>query len=294
MATTLLAVVVALFLGHLAPGLAAAVRRYGGIHRWFRTVAAALPAGMQAGVAIAAPVLLLTAVQVALRPLAWGLPALGLGIVVLFLCWGPRDLDRDVEAVLAAPDEASCRAAVQRLWPSAQATVQDGAGCIEAVFRSALRRWFGVLFWFSLLGPAGALLYRLTALAAEGDASEPPLPFQPAAVRLLALLDWPVAQLMTLALAVVGDFSSVVNAWRTPDAFGLGLGVLAAAARASVRTDIAEEVADYTAAGIPEGAALKDVFGPLPELREAMNLIWRMLLLWLAVLALFVVAGWVG
>jgi AmpE protein len=34
--------------------------------------------------------------------------------------------------------------------------------------------------------------------------------------------------------------------------------------------------------------------GELPELRDAMSLVWRILLLWLAVLALFVVAGWVG
>ncbi|MFT4179275.1 MAG: hypothetical protein QM612_07405 [Thermomonas sp.] len=32
----------------------------------------------------------------------------------------------------------------------------------------------------------------------------------------------------------------------------------------------------------------------LPELRDAMNLAWRVLVLWLAVIALFVVAGWVG
>ncbi len=33
--------------------------------------------------------------------------------------------------------------------------------------------------------------------------------------------------------------------------------------------------------------------GDLPELRDAMSLVWRILLLWLAVLALFVsLAGW--
>jgi len=32
----------------------------------------------------------------------------------------------------------------------------------------------------------------------------------------------------------------------------------------------------------------------LPELRDAMSLVWRILLLWLAALALFVIAGWVS
>ncbi|MFN7137371.1 MAG: hypothetical protein ACK4MU_07645, partial [Thermomonas sp.] len=180
-----------------------------------------------------------------------------------------------------------------RLWPAGGAPA-DAAPCVESVFRGAQRRWFGVLFWFCLLGAAGALLYRLAALAAEDHAEAVPVPVRPLARTLLALLDWPVTQLMVLALAVVADFSAVAAAWRTPGAFGLQGGLLDAAARASVRTDIAEEVADYTAAGIPAEAALAEVFGPLPELREAMNLAWRILLLWLAVLALFVVAGWVG
>jgi AmpE protein len=293
MAITLLAVVIALALGHLAPGLAARVRRFDAYRDWLRWPGQRLPAALYLLLAPGLPVLAMGVVQLGLRPVGWGLASLLLGVVVLFWCWGPRDLDRDVAAVLAAPDPASRRAAAARLWPAGGAPA-DAAPCVESVFRGAQRRWFGVLFWFCLLGAAGALLYRLAALAAEDHAEAVPVPVRPLARTLLALLDWPLTQLMVLALAVVADFSAVAAAWRMPGAFGLQGGLLDAAARASVRTDIAEEVADYTAAGIPAEAALAEVFGPLPELREAMNLAWRILLLWLAVLALFVVAGWVG
>lgn len=293
MAITLLAVVIALALGHLAPGLAARVRRFDAYRDWLRWPGQRLPAALYLLLAPGLPVLAMGVVQLGLRPVGWGLASLLLGIVVLFWCWGPRDLDRDVAAVLAAPDPASRRAAAARLWPAGGAPA-DAAPCVESVFRGAQRRWFGVLFWFCLLGAVGALLYRLAALAAEDHAEAVPVPVRPLARTLHALLDWPVTQLMVLALAVVADFSAVAAAWRMPGAFGLQGGLLDAAARASVRTDIAEEVADYTAAGIPAEAALAEVFGPLPELREAMNLAWRILLLWLAVLALFVVAGWVG
>ena len=92
---------------------------------------------------------------------------------------------------------------------------------VEAVFRNALRRWFGPLFWFCLLGPFGAALYRLATLSAEADAEVLPQDTRNGARALLAVLEWPLAQLVTLSLALVGNFDSVMAAWREDDAFGL-------------------------------------------------------------------------
>ena len=88
---------------------------------------------------------------------------------MLFYAWGPRDLDLDVDAIVNARDADARRAAAATLWPDGARRRIDGGALVEAVFRNALRRWFGVLFWFLLLGPVGALLYRLTALAREGE-----------------------------------------------------------------------------------------------------------------------------
>ena len=169
----------------------------------------------------------------------------------------------------------------------------DGPSLVEAVFRSALRRWFAVLFWFLLLGPFGALLYRLSALAVDEAVADLPPDTASGARAWLAVLEWPVAQLVTLALALVGNFDSVVGAWREPGALGLHTRVLGHAARASVRCDIAEEVADYAESGLTPTTAIAEVFGEMPELRDAMALAWRILVLWLAAIALFVIAGWV-
>ena len=66
-----------------------------------------------------------------------------------------------------------------------------------------------------------------------------------------------------------------------------------AAARASVRAEVAEETRDYVEEGVA-GTAIAVQMGEMPELRDAMSLAWRILLTWLAVLALFVLAGWVA
>ena len=300
MAATLLAVVVALALGHLAPVFAAGLRRFGWFRSWLQWLNAQFPERSfwrgPYGIALAmvVPLLAMGLLQFGLLHPLWGLPGLLLGVVVLFWCWGPRDLDVDVEAVLDAPDHAARRAAAARLWPPGVSPQMDGASLVEAVFRNALQRWFGVLLWFCLLGPFGALLYRLAVQAAQQDADALPSATLQGARTWLALLEWPAAQLATLSLALVGNFDSVLAAWREDGAFGLRSRVLASAARVSVRCGIAEEVADYTESGIPAATALVEVFGELPELRDAMNLVWRVLVLWLALIALVVVAGWAG
>ena len=300
MSATLLAVIIALAIGHLAPGIANGLRRFGWYRSWLQWLNAQFPEDSfwrgRWGIALALVVPLLVAglLQVALDQPLWGFVGLLFDIVLLFWCWGPRDLDLDVAAVLDAPDAASRRLAAARLYPPGVDAPLDGASLVEAVFRNAQRRWFGVLFWFCVLGPFGALLYRLSVLAAEQDADVMPSDTLHGARVWLSLLEWPVTQLIALGLALVGNFDSVLSAWRQDDAFGLDSRLLPNAARASVRSEIAEEVADYTESGIPASTALTEVFGELPELRDAMNLAWRVLVLWLAVIALFVVAGWVG
>ena len=118
---------------------------------------------------------------------------------------------------------------------------------------------------------------------------------------MLAVLDWPVAQLMTLAMALVGNFDSVLGAWKDSGGASLkpDVGFLTAAARASVKVELAEEAMDdaLDAGGneFENGNHSAQATGTpgLPELRDAMSLVWRILLLWMAVLALFVIAGWV-
>jgi AmpE protein len=303
MFATLLAVVVALALGHVAHSLAVAVRQYGWYQAWLRWLDAKFPDdGFWRGrygivLALLPPLFAVALFQVALAGSVYGFPSLLFGVAALFYAWGPRDLDHDVEAILDAPDAERRRAAAARLWPQPEnARGVDGPAAVEAVFRNALRRWFGVLFWFLLLGPFGALLYRLTALAAEDMATRLPADTAAGARSLLAMLDWPVAQLMTLSMALVGNFDEVASAWKAHggDRFSLDTGFLAAAGRASVRSELADEAEEYTESGVPASSALVVELGPLPELRDAMSLVWRILLVWLAILALFVVAGWVS
>ena len=297
MSITLVAVVIALVLGHVAPALVTSARQFTWFGHWLQWL------GTQSGEGgfwrgRHGIVLALLPVLAGVALLQWLLHApllgfLGLlfGVVALVYAWGPRDLDVDVEAIIDAHDAPTRREAIARLWPEGEGASIDGSALVEAVFRNALQRWFGVLFWFLLLGPVGALLYRLSALACEGEFARSLPAENLMGVRTLhSLLNWPVAQLMTLSMALVGNFDAVFNAWRTAqgNTLQLDVGFLGAAARASVKSELAEEAEEYAEEGMVQSMR------ELPELRDAMSLVWRILLLWLAVLALFVIAGWVS
>ena len=292
MSITLVAVVLALVLGHVAPALVASFRQYAWYDAWLHWLGTSVGDLWRAryGIALAlVPVLLVVALlQWLLDGPVYGLVGLVFDIVVLVYAWGPRDLDVDVEAVIDAHDAPTRRAAIARLGLTGETAALDGPALVEAVFANALQRWFGVLFWFLLLGPVGAILYRLSAQSTL--AQDLPEQNRRGAQALKTALDWPVAQLVTLAMALVGNFDTVFSTWREAGGarFRLDTGFLAQAARASVRGELAEEAEEYAEEGMVQ--AMRE----LPELRDAMSLVWRILLLWLAVLAVFVIGGWVS
>jgi AmpE protein len=236
--------------------------------------------------------LLCVLIQSALDHVLFGLPLFAFAAIVLFFCWGPRELDADIDAVIKAPDRDQRLAAAQALRPDpAEAPLPlEANALVEAVFGSALSRWFGVLFWFVLLGPAGALGYRMIQLAARNTSFADGLDADPHEVleRTARILDWAPAHLMALTLALVTEFDAVLHTWREYHAahgqgyFTLDLGFLGALARAGVDADVV--------AG--DGYAT-DVNDPLNELADARRALRRILMAWLAVLALLVLAGWV-
>jgi len=73
-------------------------------------------------------------------------------------------------------------------------------------------RWFTAIFWFLLLGPLGAVFYRLSALAAQADQQTDEV--RELAQRLRWLLEWPVVRLLGLSFALTGNFVGCIQGWK--------------------------------------------------------------------------------
>lgn len=289
MALMLLAILLVLAAAHAAPDLVR-LRDYG----WLRTLLQRWSSGEdghRARPAWALPlaVLLLAAlVQLALRHVLFGLPAFAFAVLALFYAWGPRDLDVDIEAVLKAPDGERRQGAAQAL-AAERADVRVLLSALPgAAFEAALSRWFGVFFWFLLLGPAGALGYRALQLVARHPAFRVGSDAQGRArmEQLARAADWAPAHLMALTLALVAGFDAVLAAWREFHVahgrgyFTLDLGFLPAVARAGVDADLADDEAGDAPVG-----------NPLRELADARAMLRRILIAWLAVIALVAISG---
>jgi len=210
-----------------------------------------------------------------------------LALAVLIYSFGPRDLDTDIAEIIDSDDEQERDTAITNLLrkPIPANPEEARAAAVAAVFREALRRWFGIIFWFAVLGVAGAFLYRLIdwLVHENHNLTEDQLGLF---TRFQQVMDWPAAQLMTLSLAIATDFDSVFAAWkRYHDEQGHGLfdgdnGFLLTSACRIVLTGHAAR----------DGYA-DDITGPLVCLQQAMDLTWRILGVWLTVLALLLLIG---
>jgi AmpE protein len=208
-------------------------------------------------------------------------------IVVLIYTFGPRDLDVDVRSVIRAENDEEQMEALETLLggpvPEEDAACQ--AAAIDAVFSNALQRWFGIIFWFAVLGIYGALLYRLASWLIDGDFGlfdEQKDLF----TRLVKLLDWPVAHLITLSLAIATDFDSVYRAWKKyHDESGNGLfegnnQFMLTSARTIVMSGHAEN----------DGYA-DQLQGPMAAIKLSMDLVWRSLGVWATALAILLLVN---
>jgi AmpE protein len=286
MALRLFAILIALLLCHLLPQLA----RWRD-ERWFRAWAGKLSdssGASRVAIVLLAPTMAV-AILAGLLATTRFLDVLWLLLAVASLCYalGPGDLDRDIDAALQAADPRDRDAALARLSTDGEPIAWSAGPVVEATFFAALRRRFGVLFWFVLLGPAGAVLYRLAQALSFDVHIDIDARTRAAARRFAEALDWLPAHLMVFAMALVSDFDAVIGAWRRWHASAehargqLDPSFLGAVAHAGVDADIQ--------AG--DGFA-QDVSDPLEELRDAKRVTHRVLAVWLALIAVLVLAGW--
>lgn len=259
------------------------------------------------GLGVALPAALLSIIYAALMVYQ---PVLGflLGIAVLYLTMGFRQFSHfftGIHLALRAGeiDEARRLLAEWRGRGSERLSSGEIARlAIEQALLASHRHVFAPLLWFVVLGPAGALFYRLAhsfdelwSRRSEIEFGE----FGQFARQAFALIDWVPLRVTAAAFAVVGDFEDAVHCWRTqavrwPEA-GSGILLASGAGALGVRLgmpvhDVIQDTGD--ASDRPELGLGEDADPDF--MQSTIGLVWRSLVLGLAVLALVWISSWVG
>jgi AmpE protein len=260
----ILSLLIALFVSHHWPR-AVRWRRYGWLLASARRLAGIEPRWFAGTVLIAIALLLGLAAAALAESVAGLFGLLIVGTVAVLYTLGPHHLDRDINWACDDVDSERRQVARERLLLDDGVTASKAAA---SALHAALARWFGVIFWFVLLGPAGCLVYRAVR---EGHHSERFQPPERAWMgRALAWLNWPVVALMTAGIALMTDFDRVRSVFEARDD----------------RWDMPAALLDDLAAALCESG------GGIPEgLGDGRRLAWRTLGLWLAVLSLLLLAG---
>lgn len=138
------------------------------------------------------PVLLISLVAMGLFNSVVG--ELLLTVLVLSYSIGPKSLDEEVKNN-AIRENHSIRK---------NAKVET---VIKKMTKLAMQRWFGVFFWYVVLGIIGAVLYRLSErlfkITEESDAT------YSVVANLMKILNYPVSWAMVVSLAIASDFERI-------------------------------------------------------------------------------------
>jgi adenosylcobinamide-phosphate synthase len=227
---------------------------------------------------------------------------LGMLFAIAVLYVTPRfgRFSRPPEQIAALLHEGRLDDARERLrqWQSLDTrdydAVQVARASIESTLCQAHHDFIAPVFWYILLGPAGAVLYRLAHLLknAWGNKSGA---FGDFSGRAFGWLDWLPSRFTAGCFAVMGDFEDAVYCWRIqaiawPDR-AIGIMLASGAGALGVRLGLPLP-RDGNMEYRPE-LGLGDE-ADADYLHAASGLVWRVLALILGLLLLLTFAHWLG
>lgn len=204
-------------------------------------------------------------------------------LVVMLYSLGPLDLSNQIDTyqtALAIDDIPMAEQAARAIVGSQDEAEEPPT--VEELQRAILvqsnDRLFAALFWFVVLGPLGALLYRLVSELyrsplQRGDG------FTASARDLAAILGWIPARLWGLGYALSGSLVHAIEEWQFLDTLGLH------------DNDMVLERCGRGAINRPRARVVPDAEIAMETIVDTRSLVGRTLIAWLVIFAIITLAG---
>ena len=206
-------------------------------------------------------------------------------LLVLIYCLAPEDLDNRLDQYITAIDDEDAGAAAsltEELINESIVSSEDSneLAIIKSSFVEAHKRTFAVIFWFLILGPVGALLYRLVD-ELNDEFKDIRSGFSDSVTLLLNILEWPSSRVMVIGLALSGSLVDAFPDWTHSEHLSF---------------EVNNQV--LTESGIGAIQYMPDIEVPDREksywISELKSLLNRTLIIWLAILGIMTLSGTLG
>ncbi|MEE9552244.1 MAG: regulatory signaling modulator protein AmpE [Gammaproteobacteria bacterium] len=237
-------------------------------------------------ITLSGPLLIILLIDYVLLSLFMPLSLL-FALAVLLYSLGPKYLNPQLDDyihALEAGDEMQADELALEFLNRDDTHQRNEQAIIENILIQANERLFGIIFWLLILGPFGALLYRLASLL-RLEQLDIHGSYPDASRDLYNILNWPTARLLALGNALSGHLVDAFEAWGKNEKNSLqlnevvikasGLGALQYRPQSSNADDTLAEDSGYW-------------------FRMVQGLLNRTLIVWLIVLGLMTLAGWLG
>ncbi len=223
-------------------------------------------------------------------------------VFVLYLCLDIYRLGRSASAVSEGLEGGNLTDANDHLRElsgksaSEQTEAAIARATVETVLRQGNSLVISPLFWFLLLGPFGAVLQRLSSILDMlwGHRYERFAEFGWAAARFDDVLGWLPARVTALSYALMGSFEDALHCWRRRMGVwsDINSGPLLASGFGAMHMQSCEVLPEEGEYEVKP--AELTVVPDAGHVRRVVALVWRVLLLWLAIGTLMEIAHILG
>ena len=228
-------------------------------------------------VILALPVLLLLSIQILLNNFLFSVPAFVFGVIVFIYCLGPVCLSTDIEAYIHArtigdEDEAMHYAGTITDSSASSSPDQQTSDVTRAILHIANERIFSTIFWFIILGPFGAMLYRLISELSKQIEFDELADFSEFIHSIMA---WVPARMLAAGYALTGNFDGAYHAYKDR-------------AHSTDYSQSNAEVLISTGLGAMQNLDMED---ELASVHASQALVMRAVIVWVGILAVLTLGG---
>jgi membrane protein required for beta-lactamase induction len=226
---------------------------------------------------LALPVSLLLSIQILLQDFLFNLPGFIFGVIVFIYCLGPACLSTDIEAyiharVMGDDDEALHYAGTITEAAASTSPDQQISDVTRAILYVANERIFATIFWFIILGPFGAMLYRLISELSKQIEYNDLAEFSD---FIHAIMAWVPARMLAAGYALTGNFDGAYHAYKDR-------------AYTSDCSQSNNEVLVSTGLGAMRNL---EMTSELASIHAAQALVMRSVIVWIGILAVMTLGG---